>query len=228
MPSPRPSPAPIPRQKSPTSDNVLPFLATSREDTASISGVSEGGVTSDQRIEDLEDRILVRDFLESRGEERFRVLYRRHSPILGRTIYRILRGDSDDTAEVLQITWIRAVERLDQFEWRSSLRSWLTGIALNCSREHLRQRKRTSSDPIELHEPVEPPRVLRRLDRVDLEKAIDSLPNGYRQVLVLHDIEGYTHQEIGGLLGIEAGTSKSQLSRARKAMRVWLHREDAE
>ncbi len=189
---------------------------------------SGGGVTSDRRIDDLEDRILVRDFLESRAEDRFRVLYRRHSPVLGRTIYRILSGDPDDTAEVLQITWIRAVERLDQFQWRSSLRSWLTGIALNCSREHLRQRKRSSSDPIDLHEPSEAPRVLRRLDRVDLERAIASLPTGYREVLVLHDIEGYTHVEIGGMLGIEEGTSKSQLSRARKAMRKCLHREEVE
>jgi RNA polymerase sigma-70 factor (ECF subfamily) len=59
-------------------------------------------------------------------------------------------------------------------------------------------------------------------DRVDLERAIAALPPGYREVLVLHDVEGYTHAEIGTLLGLDAGTSKSQLARARQAMRSAL------
>ena len=61
----------------------------------------------------------------------------------------------------------------------------------------------------------------------DLERAIAELPNGYREVLVLHDVEGYTHKEIASMLGIEEGTSKSQLSRARRAMRTWLDTEGA-
>jgi len=59
-------------------------------------------------------------------------------------------------------------------------------------------------------------------DRIDLERAIERLPHGYRQVFVLHDVEGYTHEEIGGLLGIETGTSKSQLSHARRRLRAAL------
>jgi len=59
-------------------------------------------------------------------------------------------------------------------------------------------------------------------ERVDLERAIERLPAGYREVFVLHDVEGYTHEEIGGLLGIESGTSKSQLSRARQRLRAAL------
>ena len=57
---------------------------------------------------------------------------------------------------------------------------------------------------------------------MDLERAIERLPAGYREVFVLHDVEGYTHEEIGGLLGIESGTSKSQLSRARQRLRAAL------
>ena len=58
--------------------------------------------------------------------------------------------------------------------------------------------------------------------RMDLERAVASLPDGYREVLVLHDVEGYTHEEIAGLLGIDRGTSKSQLSRARRELRARL------
>jgi RNA polymerase sigma-70 factor (ECF subfamily) len=60
------------------------------------------------------------------------------------------------------------------------------------------------------------------IGRVDLERALATLAPGYREVLVLHDIEGYTHQDIAALLGMDAGTSKSQLSRARAAMRTAL------
>jgi RNA polymerase sigma-70 factor (ECF subfamily) len=58
--------------------------------------------------------------------------------------------------------------------------------------------------------------------RVDLERAIATLPDGYREVLILHDIFGYTHEEVGVMLHIESGTSKSQLSRARNVLRRWL------
>ncbi|HXO41405.1 MAG TPA: sigma-70 region 4 domain-containing protein, partial [Thermoanaerobaculia bacterium] len=58
-------------------------------------------------------------------------------------------------------------------------------------------------------------------ERIDLERAIRELPDGYREVFILHDVEGLTHEEIGGQLGIDAGTSKSQLSRARRALRAY-------
>ncbi len=57
---------------------------------------------------------------------------------------------------------------------------------------------------------------------MDLERAIASLPDGHREVLVLHDLEGYTHEEIAARLGIVPGTSKSQLSRARASLRAWM------
>jgi RNA polymerase sigma-70 factor (ECF subfamily) len=66
------------------------------------------------------------------------------------------------------------------------------------------------------------PQALAAEERVDLERAIERLPAGYREIFVLHDVEGYTHEEIGGLLGIEPGTSKSQLSRARQRLRTAL------
>jgi RNA polymerase sigma-70 factor (ECF subfamily) len=104
------------------------------------------------------------------------------------------------------------------------LSTWLGGIAINCARELWREgggRNEALDEeqdqlPLARGSPAGPE------DRIDLERAIERLPQGYRQVFVLHDVEGYTHEEIGGLLGIEAGTSKSQLSHARRRLRSAL------
>jgi RNA polymerase sigma-70 factor (ECF subfamily) len=170
-----------------------------------------------------EDLLLVGRFLQHRDERSFRALYRMHSPALMRLTSRVVRGDRQDAEEVLQATWIRAVEKLPSFRWESSLRTWLAGIALNCARELLRQRRRQpAADPIDLEGGAALPPIAPHVRPRDLEEAIATLPDGYREVLVLHDIEGYTHIEIGRLLGIQSGTSKSQLLRARRAVRARL------
>lgn len=169
-----------------------------------------------------DDRRLVSEFIRFGDELAFRGLYKRHTPVLFRLISRLVGADRS-AEDALQITWIRAAENLHRFRWESSLRSWLTGIALNCCREILRKEKRTQTD--ELDESTRPLAVARsRGDglRIDLERAVRDLPDRYREVLILHDVEGYTHLEISELLGIEPGTSKSQLSRARRALRKRL------
>ena len=169
------------------------------------------------------DHQLVDDFLSNHEESSFRELYRRHAPSLNQMIVRIVGGVGWDAEDVIQTTWIRAIENLHRFRWESSLRTWLTGIAINCARETLRKRKRTQNfELIDEAAQTTVPRINREIDRIDLERAISELPDGYREVLLLHDVEGYTHEEIAGLLGIEPGTSKSQLSRARKAVRILL------
>ncbi len=170
------------------------------------------------------DRELVAAYLRHRRESAFRALYRRHTPRLHPPALRILARDRRDAEEAVQETWIRAAERLDSFAWRSSLGTWLTGIAINVCRDRLRHdraRPRPVPDSVEVEEAGPAPGDDRRLD---LERAISSLPGRYRQVLVLHDAFGYTHREIGRFLDIEAGTSKSQLFHARKAMRQRLSR----
>lgn len=172
---------------------------------------------------DPEDRELVGKFLRRREEKAFRTLYRRHAPVLHHLILRLVGGHEADADDVMQTTWIRAIEKLTDFRWESSLRCWLTGIALNCSRETLRKRRRSESS--ELGDIADQPaqaKIIQSVTRIALEKAIAGLPEGYREVLILHDIEGYTHVEIGDLLGIESGTSKSQLARARRAVRARL------
>jgi RNA polymerase sigma-70 factor, ECF subfamily len=169
-----------------------------------------------------DDRVLADAVARSGDEAAFRALYRRHTPALYRLALRLGGGDGPWAEELVQRAWIRAVEGLSSFAWRSSLSSWLGGIAINCARELWREARTRSETALAEEIPVAAPRLLAPEERVDLERAIERLPAGYREVFVLHDLEGYTHEEIGGLLGIESGTSKSQLSRARQRLRAAL------
>ena len=151
-------------------------------------------------------------------EVAFRQLYQRHTPRLMALVLRFVGGHEADAEDVVQEAWLRATERLGQFRWEAAFGSWLSAIALNLAREQLRRhsRRREVEWPEEEPPAAEP---LERVDPRDLERAIASLPQGYRSVLVLHDVEGYRHEEIAEQLGVSVGTSKSQLFHARRAMR---------
>jgi RNA polymerase sigma-70 factor (ECF subfamily) len=117
---------------------------------------------------------------------------------------------------------MRALPRLTEFRWESSLRSWLMGFALNCSREVLRRsrpgERSLNAMPMVVPDGASPAAV----EWIDLERAIRKLDEDFRIALVLHDLEGYTHSEIAQRLGIEPGTSKSRVSRARQRLRELL------
>jgi len=166
------------------------------------------------------DRILAERVQRDRDEGAFRALYRRHTPAVHQFALRLLGGDEHEAEDVVQETWIRAVERLGDFRWEASLRSWLSGIALNLCRALFRRRDRGWVTLQMEHVPLVDPRP--DVGMMDLETAIAGLPDGYRTVLVLHDVEGFTHEEIGLELEISPNTSKSQLSRARSAVRAAL------
>ena len=165
------------------------------------------------------DRALA-DALLLEGDERaFRELYQRHTPRLYQVALRVVGGAEHDAEDVVQETWIRATEKLGTFRWEAAFGTWLTGIGLNVARQLLRRRGRW----VELDDAPEPWRPPPHDgERIDLERAIALLPAGYRTVLVLHDVEGYRHEEIGEMLGISAGTSKSQLFNARRSLRQAL------
>jgi RNA polymerase sigma-70 factor (ECF subfamily) len=167
------------------------------------------------------DRELAKRILEEGDEEAFRVLYRRHAPRIFQFVLRLLGGDVAEAEDVMQEAWLRAARSLGGFRWESAFSSWLSGIALNRDRELARKRKRSlveADGDWELA--VAPPDPG---GRIDLERALALLPPGFRTVLVLHDVEGFTHQEIGERLGITDGTSKSQLHGARRAMRKLMN-----
>lgn len=172
-----------------------------------------------------DDRELAAMVTRSGDETAFRALYRRHTPALWRLALRLGGGDEPWAEELVQRCWIRAVEGMAGFGWRSALSTWLGGIAINCARELWREGRawgETTLDEQWSGLSVSPGAPSNAEERIDLERAIERLPHGYRQVFVLHDVEGYTHEEIAGLLGIDAGTSKSQLSHARRRLRAAL------
>jgi RNA polymerase sigma-70 factor (ECF subfamily) len=166
---------------------------------------------------DWSDRELVERVMEDGDERAFRTLYRRHTPHLYQFVLRTLGGDELEAEDVVQETWIRGTERFGDFQWRSSLRTWLLAIALNICRSVFRRR---DGGWLQLDEGLAAAAVgLQAETRMDLEHALASLPAGYRTVLLLHDLEGYRHEEIARTLGTSIGTSKSQLFHARRVLR---------
>jgi RNA polymerase sigma-70 factor, ECF subfamily len=149
-------------------------------------------------------------------------LYRRHSARVF-SIARRLAGDDAAAEDWAQDAWVQAIRALPDFRGRSRFSTWLYRIALNRALQGLRRRRREEhreSHAAMLREPSRAgePALL----RVGLERALDRLPPGMRTVLVLHDVEGYTHAEIAERLGVTEGTSKSQLFKARARMRELL------
>ncbi len=152
-----------------------------------------------------------------------RALYDAHVDRVYRLTFR-LAGDDALAREFTQDTFVRAFERLGSFRGEAKLSTWLhaiaTSVTLNGLRKMKRFRRETELDDAAAmaasERPAEPD-LKRRL-----AQAIDALADGYRTVFVMHDVEGYTHEEIGATLGIETGTSKAQLSRARAKLRAAL------
>lgn len=191
-------------------DAVQPFRVPE-----ALTDVSEATAVMAPTDRDLADRV-VRD-----GDEAaFRTLYRRYTPGLYRFALRLLGGNEMEAEEMVQQTWVKAVEGLGSFRWEAAFGTWLRGIELNCCRATFR---RKDFRWLSLDEHSEPTAAVDRPhERIDLESALARLPTGYRTVVVLHDVEGFTHEEIGDRLGISANTSKSQLSRGRRLLRSLL------
>ncbi len=158
-------------------------------------------------------------FARDRDEASFRSLYRAHAPALFALAMRLTGGRHSDSEELVQEAWVRAVEKLASFDRLSKFRTWLSGILVNCYRELVRRRSRGPRSLAEAGvEAAAEREALRgrsasRAEPADVERAIARLADGYREVLVLHDLNGFTHQEIADLLGIAVGTAKSQLAR---------------
>lgn len=150
-----------------------------------------------------------------------RALYDAHVDRIYRLAFR-LAGDDELAQEFTQDTFVRAFERLSSFRGEAKLSTWLYAIATTVALNGLRKVKRFHRRETALDEAVAVSTGKRSAEpdlKGRLAQAIDGLALGYRTVFVMHDIEGYTHEEIGAALGIETGTSKAQLSRARAKLR---------
>lgn len=166
--------------------------------------------------------------LAAGGDRRaFERLYRAH---VGRVYALCVRmaGDRALAEELTQDAFVRAWEKLSSFRGDSSFGTWIHRVAVNVVINRLqaerRDRKRAATGWDEDEDVVAslPARPTAPGERMDLEKAIAALPPGARRIFVLHDVEGYRHEEIAEQLGITSGGSKAQLHRARLLLREAL------
>lgn len=160
----------------------------------------------------------------------FEELYRQQGPRIYSLAYRMTGGSASDAEELVQETFLLAFRKLDSFKGESALGTWLYRLASNLCVDHLRSRHARMaqvSEPIEneageLKPFASGPPAEMVLTAIDLERAVAKLPVSYRSAFVLHDVEGYEHKEVGAMLGIAEGTSKSLVFKARRRLRTLL------
>jgi RNA polymerase sigma-70 factor (ECF subfamily) len=155
----------------------------------------------------------------------FEMLYQQHAGRIFALATR-LAGSADEGEDLLQEIFLQAYRKLDGFKGEAALGTWLYRLALNHCLDFVRSRQARNSkvtDTLDDERSFEP-RAAREtpIPRIDLERAIARLPQGCREAFVLHDVEGFDHKEVGALLGIAEGTSKSQVFKARLKLRTWL------
>jgi RNA polymerase sigma-70 factor (ECF subfamily) len=163
--------------------------------------------------------------LASAGDQQaFERLYRAHVARVHSLVRRMVGGEAD-ADELVQDVFVRAWQRLSTFRGEAAFGTWLHRLAVNLvlnAQKSVARGRRFFDD--EALVDVTPGRRETPEAAMDLENALKTLPPGARQIFVLHDVEGYRHEEIGALLGVATGTSKAQLHRARMLMRRHLER----
>ena len=158
--------------------------------------------------------------------EAFLNLYQQNLPRIYAVCLRIV-ADRELAEEVTQQALIRTWEMLDSYRGESPLSAWIHRIAANAALDYLRARNRLTkrvrfTDNLDVFE--KPDLSSPRENQMDIERALAALPSQARAVVVFHDIEGYSHSEISGMLGIAAGTSKAHLHAARRLLKEELGR----
>lgn len=163
----------------------------------------------------------------------FEELYRRHF----RRVYSIclrMLGDPTRAEDMTQEVFILLFNKIGSFRGESAFTTWLHRMTVNQVLMHFRKRSTKSElltiegeTPVQIVRGTEDPNAMPVIDRIALERAIQELPAGYRNVFVLHDVEGYDHEEIANMMDIAVGTSKSQLHKARLKLRGLLRQQAA-
>lgn len=174
------------------------------------------------------DQITIRRAVKG-DQEALRALWHQHAPRVDAIVRRLV-GDPDEAADVAQEVWIQIFRALPTYRGDSQFSTWAHRIAVNRTLNALRSMRRLSKVEVELEDDTS--LVEHDGDRSLLAQTIDEavqrLSPGARAVFVLHDVEGYTHEEIAAELGITPGGSKSQLFKARaKLRRLLAHLVDA-
>lgn len=172
---------------------------------------------------------LVKDCLKGRPDAQ-RQLYEHFSESMLGVCYRYTKSMAD-AEDVLQDGFIKVFRNLHQYKWEGELGAWVRRIMVNTALNYLKKNSRYQSDlsfldPV-LH-PVAEDNPELRLHAKDLAELIRQLPTGYQTIFNMHAVEGFTHVEIGKMLGINEGTSRSQYARARALLVSWIKKQTVE
>src|SRR5882762_3232746 len=166
----------------------------------------------------------------------FEFLYQLH----GRRVYALclrMMNNPADAEDLMQEAFLQLFRKIGTFRGESAFSTWLHRMTVNVVLMRLRKKSLPVASLEEATEPDEDGggprkdigapdlRLSGAVDRVNLERSIDRLPPGYRTVFVLHDVQGYEHNEIAGIMGCSVGNSKSQLHKARTRLRDLLQEE---
>lgn len=152
-------------------------------------------------------------------------MYREQAPRIYSLACR-MAGSAEDGEDLLQEIFLQAYRKLGTFKGDSSLGTWLYRLALNHCLDYVRSRQarmKKVTESLDGDAAFQP--TARRdtpITRIDLDRALERLPDGCREAFVLHDVEGLDHKEVAALLGIAEGTSKSQVFKARLRLRALL------
>jgi RNA polymerase sigma-70 factor (ECF subfamily) len=174
--------------------------------------------------------------LAQQGDERgFERIYRLHSQRVYALCLRMMRGNAAEAEELTQESFLQLFRKIGTFRGESAFSTWLHRLAFNIVLMRLR---RHSFQVLSLDEMLEPGektagllqkhigsrdlRLAGSADRMDLERALEQLPPGYKAVFILHDVQGYQHREIAAIRGCTLGNSKSQLHKARARLQHLL------
>lgn len=167
--------------------------------------------------------LIIRRALDG-DEAALRALWTRHAPHIDMVVRRLVGTDADLAADIAQEVWIQIFRALPSYRGDSQFGTWAHRIAVNRTLNALRKTRRLANLETEVHEDsasIEPDHD-RSFVAESIEQAAARLSPGARAVFMLHDVEGYTHEEIAKELGITAGGSKSQLFKARAKLRTLL------
>lgn len=163
----------------------------------------------------------------------FEEIYKRHH---GRVYSLCMRmtGNAAEAEDLTQDAFIQLHRKIGSFRGESAFTTWLHRLTVNIVLMHFRKRAvrdEKVTDDGEMPEQIEVgtsnPTAMPVIDRIAIDAALSQLPRGYRTVFILHDVDGYEHEEIAHILGIAVGTSKSQLHKARMKMRRLLQKKQA-
>jgi RNA polymerase sigma-70 factor (ECF subfamily) len=179
-----------------------------------------GGNPDESRVR-VADRELIARVLSGDATAE-RELYDTHVDRVFRLAYRLADGDADLAQDFTQESFVRAFDRLSDFRGDSALSTWLHAITVSVGLNGMRKVKRWRERETELDDTLPVTHAVRQAEpdlKLRLREAIARLPERYRVVFVMYDVEGYSHEEIGEVLDMPTGTSKARLSRARAKLR---------